>query len=103
MLYGLLLLSFADAAFTDLGLRLGLIEEMNPLVKEIYNWHIAAFYGLKIVLPLLLIVIFYQLKSKAWINPCILLAVLLYFIVNMYHLIWIYYGIASGQLSFDLF
>lgn len=102
LLYALLFLCFADAAFTDFGLRMKLIEELNPLVKGIYDWHIAAFYALKLLLPLLLIIIYRRLKRRVWINPFMILALVLYFVVNVYHLVWIYLGLESGQLSFSL-
>jgi hypothetical protein len=91
LLFGLLFLCFADAAFTDIGLRLHLIEELNPLVKKLYEWNIAIYYAMKLLLPALLILIYYRMKNRMWINPCILVTVLLYFIVNLYHLIWISY------------
>ncbi|WP_138751221.1 DUF5658 family protein [Paenibacillus sinopodophylli] len=93
ILIGLLLLCFTDAALTDIGLRFLLIEEMNPFVKHIYEWNITGYYTMKLVLPLLLLVIYYHMKNRKWINPCILVTVVLYFLVNVYHLVWISYGI----------
>lgn len=93
LLFGLLFLCFADAAFTDIGLRLFLIDELNPLVKRLYEWNIIGYYAMKMLLPLILILIYFRLKNRKWINPCILVTVTLYFIVNIYHLIWITYAV----------
>jgi len=101
LLFGLLFLCFADAVFTDIGLRLSLIEELNPLVKKLYEWNIVSYYGMKLLLPLLLILIYYRMKNRFWINPCILVTVLIYFLVNIYHLIWISYGVHDGWFSLD--
>lgn len=101
LLFGLLLLSFADAVFTDIGLRFFLIDELNPIVKRIYEWNIVSYYAMKLLLPMLLIVIYYFTKNRKWINPCILLTVVLYFFVNIYHLIWISLGVQGGWLSFN--
>lgn len=100
LLLGLLLLCFSDAAFTDIGLRFFLIEEMNPIVRHIYEWNIVSYYGVKLVLPLLLILIYYQLKNRKWINPFILATVAFYFLVNIYHLIWVSFGVHDGWFSF---
>ncbi|WP_169081530.1 DUF5658 family protein [Paenibacillus sp. PL91] len=91
LLFGLLFLCFADAAFTDIGLRLQLIEELNPLVSRLYEWNLVGYYGMKLSLPVILILIYYRIKNRIWINPFILVTILLYFIVNLYHLIWISY------------
>lgn len=103
LLFGLLFLCFADAAFTDIGLRLQVIDELNPLVKSIYEWNVLAYYSMKLILPLLLIVIYYRTSRRMWINPCILLTALLYFIVNIYHLLWFSFGVQAGSITLDLF
>jgi hypothetical protein len=91
LLFGLLFLCFADASFTDIGLRLFLIDELNPLVKRLYEWNIIGYYAMKLLLPLFLILIYYRTNNRVWLNPCILVTALLYFIVNIYHFIWISY------------
>lgn len=91
LLFGLLFLCFADAAFTDIGLRLFLIDELNPLVKRLYESSIIGYYAMKLLLPLSLILIYYRTNNRVWLNPCILVTALLYFIVNIYHFIWISY------------
>lgn len=101
LLFGLLFLCFSDALFTDIGLRLSLIEELNPLVQKLYDWNIVSYYGMKLVLPLLLFLIYYRMKNRYWINPCILITVLIYFLVNIYHLVWISYGVHDGWFSLD--
>lgn len=99
MLLGLLLLCFSDAAFTDIGLRFFLIEEMNPIVKRIYEWNIVSYYGVKLLLPLLLILIYYHLKNRKWMNPFILATMALYCLVNIYHLIWVSFGVHDGWFT----
>ncbi|WP_139999042.1 MULTISPECIES: DUF5658 family protein [Paenibacillus] len=103
LLLGLLFLCFADAFFTDIGLRMQLIEEMNPLIKQVYDWNVAGYYSLKLVLPVLLFLLYCKTSSRKWINPCILLTTTLYFAVNIYHLIWISFGVREGAIVFELF
>jgi hypothetical protein len=103
LLFGLLFLCFADAAFTDIGLRFQIIEELNPLVRSIYEWDVIAYYSMKLILPLLLIIIYYRTRTRVWINPLILVTALLYFIVNIYHLLWFSFGVQAGSITFDLF
>ncbi|WP_376773905.1 DUF5658 family protein [Paenibacillus phytorum] len=38
----LLFLCCTDAIFTDIGLHLAFIEELNPLIRSIYEWHVRA-------------------------------------------------------------
>ncbi|MGG1517915.1 DUF5658 family protein [Paenibacillus oryzisoli] len=84
----LLLLCLGDALFTDMGLKLRFIEEMNPLIRSIYEWHVAGYYAIKLVFPLALMIIHPRIRQKPWVHPALLLTVILYGAVNVYHVVW---------------
>jgi hypothetical protein len=89
MLMWLFFFSLTDAVFTDIGIRLNLITEMNPFVSWLYDWHFAAYYGIKLILPLLFLLLFPQLKSRQWMHFSAVVLFLLYLFVNLYHLLWV--------------
>ncbi|MCM3628661.1 DUF5658 family protein [Paenibacillus glycanilyticus] len=89
MLLWLLFFSLTDAIFTDIGIRLELISELNPFVSWLYNWHSIAYYGVKLMFPVLFILIYPQLRTRQWIHYSAAALFLLYLIVNMYHLLWV--------------
>ncbi|TXK84489.1 DUF5658 family protein [Paenibacillus sp. N3.4] len=91
-LISLLILCLGDAIFTDVGLHLHLIEEMNPLIRHIYEWNTGGYYAVKLALPLLLMILYPRIRTRLWVKPCLALTVLLYGAVNVYHLIWLSYG-----------
>lgn len=84
----IVLFSITDASFTDMGIRMGLVEEANPFAKTLYDWHWSAFYGFKVVLPLILLLVYPSIKNKKWINRGIVMCFIFYLLVNIYHLIW---------------
>lgn len=81
----IILLSWFDALFTDLGIRYFMIEEANPLMAFLYNKSIFLFYGTKLVLPLLFLTIILRVTriNDIWyirylmkITACIYLGIL---------------------------
>ncbi|NOV01733.1 DUF5658 family protein [Paenibacillus planticolens] len=93
MLVWLFILCLSDALFTDIGLRLSFIEEMNPLIRSVYEWHVFAYYCLKLVLPLLLMAFYPYIRKRAWVKPCLSFTVIIYGAVNVVHFIWLSYGL----------
>ncbi|SDN42471.1 hypothetical protein SAMN04487897_102871 [Paenibacillus sp. yr247] len=89
----LLLLCLSDALFTDIGLHLAFIKELNPFIRAIYEWHVGGYYFVKLILPLILMAIYPRIRKKVWVQPCLSLTVLIYGAVNVYHFIWLSYGL----------
>lgn len=85
----LIVFGFTDALFTDIGLRMRLIEELNPLVKAIYEWNVWSYYGWKLAIPSVLLPLLPRLQRKRWIGILLLLSTLIYAAVNVYHLFWV--------------
>lgn len=85
----LLCLSMIDAIFTDLGLRQGLIEEFNPLMRSIYEMNIPVFYLIKFCLPLALLFLVTKITHRLYLRFLLLSALLLYIIIVVYHICWI--------------
>jgi|GEM_PF-2587071 len=89
----LLALCFLDAMFTDLGLHLQFIEEMNPVIRHIYDWNVAGFYLIKLLLPLLLMLLYPRIQARPWVSPALTVTVTIYAAVNIYHLVWLSYSL----------
>ncbi|GGA12620.1 hypothetical protein GCM10008018_67060 [Paenibacillus marchantiophytorum] len=89
----LLVLCLCDAIFTDIGLHLAFIEELNPLIRTIYEWHVVGYYVVKLILPVSLMFLYPHIQKKGWVQPCLSLTVLIYGAVNVYHFIWLTYGL----------
>ncbi len=92
----LLILSILDAVFTDVGIRLNLISEANPIIDFIYTNNIIAFYILKIGLPLMLIYIVKFLHESKAVTCVSLIAIFVYTLVLIYHLSWSLYIIPNA-------
>lgn len=84
----IMLFSITDASFTDIGIRMGLVEEANPFAKTLYDWHWSAFYGFKVLLPLVLLLVYPSIRNTKWINRGIVICFIFYLLVNIYHLLW---------------
>lgn len=82
-------LAVVDSISTDFGLRNSHIEEANPLMRVIYDLNIALFYGLKISLPLFLLILLRKLKPKRVIRYLLGVALLLYSAVLIQHIFWL--------------
>ncbi|MGM9954572.1 MAG: DUF5658 family protein [Peribacillus sp.] len=88
MLVWIFVLCLFDAVVTDFGIQAGYIRELNPLMKEVYHWNRSFFYGCKLFLPLLLLWIYPQLKRRKVVNGGILLCLVAYAAVTVYHFFW---------------
>lgn len=77
-----------DAVVTDLGIQAGYIRELNPLMKEVYQWSRIFFYGCKLFLPLLLMWIYPKLEHRKMVNGGALLCLATYAAVTVYHVAW---------------
>ncbi|ARD48300.1 DUF5658 family protein [Sporosarcina sp. P33] len=83
-------LCLLDALFTDYGLRLGHIEEANPLVSYIYEKSIPLFYAVKLGLPLLLLYIVVTARfSGNIVRISLTTALFLYIAVMFFHIFWL--------------
>ncbi|MEK0315116.1 DUF5658 family protein [Cohnella sp. 56] len=92
--YMLLILSVFDALATDVGIRLHLIQEANPIAKALYEANILLFYGYKTLLPLLLLFLLRHMPERRIVRTGITLATAIYGIVALYHAGWILYAAA---------
>lgn len=90
----LLLLSFMDAFCTDRGLRAGVIGESNPIALWMYETHVSLFYGWKVALPFLLMVLYPKIQHHTWIRRGALATFGLYVALFCYHVFWITYVMA---------
>lgn len=88
MIAWIILFSLTDAFFTDMGIRYGFVEEANPFAKTLYDWHWTAFYGCKVLLPIILFLVYPTVKNKKWINRGIVMCFGFYLLVNLYHFAW---------------
>lgn len=87
----LLLLSIADAIFTDLGLRHAVITELNPIMNSVYYTSISLFYVIKIILPVMLLIAIPYAFSSRLVKQTLTFALLIYFGVFIYHVGWTSY------------
>ena len=87
----LLILSIADAIFTDYGLRNGYIDEFNKWVLFLYTNSLFVYYIIKIMLPFLLIILIPYVYKNKLIKIMFSTSLFLYTSVFIYHLGWIGY------------
>lgn len=85
----LLAAGLADAALTDLGLRLQVITEANPLMRLIYMHAYPLFYGMKLFLPLALLLLSRHFTPKKYHLSLIGAACIIYAGVMLLHAHWI--------------
>ncbi len=85
----LLLLCTLDALFTDFGIRNHHISEANPMMNWIYTNSILGFYGMKILLPLLLVWILRKIQPTMLIKLLMNTAVYLYCMILILHFTWL--------------
>ena len=85
----LLFLAIFDAVFTDFGIRYHYIEEVNPLMRFVYETSISGFYVLKILLPVLLLYFILKIHIKPYFTLLLISTNLLYVFVFCMHLFWI--------------
>lgn len=85
----LVVLSTLDSLFTDFGIRHGLIQEANPIMRKVYDTSVFGFHALKISLPMSLLFILTKVDPKPWLRLLLQLALFLYSFVLLLHLFWI--------------
>jgi hypothetical protein len=85
----LLIAGVFDAVLTNLGITFGIIAEGNPMMKFLIEKSWAFFYIVKVLLPLVLIGVFYYRPLKGWIRALLVSTCVLYFSVLVYHMVWI--------------
>lgn len=90
----LILANVLDSICTDIGIKIGYIEEGNPFMDFIYNKSVICFYGIKVVvIPVCLLVMYYffiqqKLNMKRF-NVYLLITSVVYEYVLFLHLFWI--------------
>lgn len=82
-------MSIFDAIATDYGLKAGLIEEANVLMRSIHEFNVTLFYLVKISLPVFLLILIPKLKSTLVAKIFMIIALIAYASVIVIHLIWI--------------
>jgi Domain of unknown function (DUF5658) len=78
-----------DAILTHVGISLGFIEEGNPMMREIIDEGWSYFYLIKVLLPLILIILFYLKPFKGLIRALLISTCVLYLSVLAYHMVWV--------------
>ncbi|PLS05769.1 DUF5658 family protein [Neobacillus cucumis] len=78
-----------DAVLTHFGISSGFIEEGNPMMREVIATGWTYFYLIKILLPLVLLGLFYLRPFKGRIRTLLISTCILYLSVLAYHMVWI--------------
>ncbi|MNC57354.1 hypothetical protein D3C75_1070110 [compost metagenome] len=86
----LIFASFADAMLTDFGLRLGVISEANPFMRFLYDQAYPLFYGVKLALPLILLLISERTAPRKYHQTLIGTAFIIYTGVLLLHVRWMW-------------
>lgn len=90
MLNYLALLNLLDGFITALGLHFNVIEESNPLMRDLYDLHPFIFLFLKITLSGLLIILSIFISAEMRIKLLAAGASIVYSIVCLLHSVWIF-------------
>lgn len=77
-----------DAALTQFGIVSGLIEEGNPVMQFFIEKNWSYFYAVKILLPLILIVLYYLRPLTGRGRALLIFACVLYSSVLVLHMAW---------------
>ncbi|WP_042357015.1 DUF5658 family protein [Bacillus rubiinfantis] len=85
----LLFAGVLDAVMTHAGIALGLVKEANPLMRFVIELNWSLFYGIKIILPLLLVILALLRPITGKIKLLLLTACVCYSSILVYHLGWI--------------
>lgn len=85
----LLIAGALDAFLTHFGIASGIIEEGNPVMKFVMEKSWFHFYLIKILLPLVLIGLYYFRPLTGRIRTLLISASVLYFTVILFHMAWI--------------
>ncbi|MEH7109285.1 MULTISPECIES: DUF5658 family protein [Bacillaceae] len=85
----LLIAGTLDALLTQLGIVSGVIEEGNPMMRMVmeHGWYY--FYFIKIILPLVLLGLYYLRPLQGKIRMLLVSTCVLYFSVIVLHIVWI--------------
>jgi hypothetical protein len=86
----LLAAGMLDAVSTHFGIENGVIKEGNPFMELLIKKSWIFFYFIKILLPLVLIGLFYLAPFKGKLRVLLVTTCVLYLSVLCYHLYWIY-------------
>lgn len=81
--------SLLDAGLTDIGLRLDLIGEANPVMRFLYENNYLAFYGIKIILPFSLFFLAAKVGKRMLISNLFRLSAVVYAGILLMHTFWI--------------
>lgn len=85
----LIVLCLGDAFLTDFGLIMDLVDEANPLIKWLYNQSVVLFYGVKMVLPVILLMLYRLQPLSIIIQKGSSILLILYIGINTYHIFWL--------------
>lgn len=85
----LLLLATADSFFTDFGIQQMHITEANPLMRFVYDRSVWGFYGIKVCLPFVLLVLLARIEAKRYVKILMGFSLVLYSLVLFQHILWI--------------
>ncbi|KUO66113.1 MAG: hypothetical protein APF84_12390 [Gracilibacter sp. BRH_c7a] len=88
----LFILSIIDGILTLWGLRLNIIEEVNPMMKFFIKLSPVVFMAIKIFLSLLLIALLWRIGDRLHKSIIYLLwfSFVVYSLVIIFHIYWIY-------------
>ncbi len=89
LLVFILIASILDASLTDIGLRLQLIGEANPLMRFLYDHLYIGFYAFKIILPLSLFFLIAKAGKGLLVKGLFRLSVVVYVGILCMHYYWI--------------
>jgi Domain of unknown function (DUF5658) len=90
LLYYLALLNLLDGFLTALGLHFNVIEESNPLMRNLYDLHPFLFLSLKIILSCLLILLSIFISAESKVKLLAAGASIMYSIVCLLHSVWLF-------------
>jgi len=84
----LLIAGLLDAVFTNFGMALGLVDEGNPVMNFVIKHGWFYFYLIKILLPLVLIGLFYLRPLTGMLRNLLISASFLYGMILLLHIGW---------------
>ncbi|GLB59933.1 DUF5658 family protein [Cytobacillus sp. NCCP-133] len=89
LLYYLALLNLLDGFLTAIGLHFNIIEESNPLMRNLYDLHPFLFLSLKFILSGLLIILSIFISAESKVKLFAAGVSIIYSMVCMLHSVWI--------------
>ncbi|WNR42370.1 DUF5658 family protein [Paenibacillus roseipurpureus] len=85
----LCLASLMDAGLTDMGIRLHVIGEANPVMRFLYEHSHLAFYGIKILIPIPLFFLAAKVSKHLYIKHLFRFSTICYMGILVMHAFWI--------------